>query len=109
MFPEPILSSADVVQRIVDFAVAKRLPRVVLDDSVLYGSSIPAQLASILLMLLPLPYFLVNLQELDLRAENIEITIPSVFEKVAHLLHFRAVELASTRYDKALHYFLTTH
>ena len=30
--PEPILSSANVVQRILDFVVAQRLPSVVLED-----------------------------------------------------------------------------
>ena len=57
MFPEPSLSSADVVQQILDFVVAKRLPRVVLEDSVLYASRKLAHLASVLLMLLPLPKF----------------------------------------------------
>ena len=33
VFPEPVLSSADVVQHILDFVVAKRLPSVVLEDS----------------------------------------------------------------------------
>ena len=33
LFPEPILSNAYVVQRILDVAVAKRLPSVVLEDS----------------------------------------------------------------------------
>ena len=32
VFPEPILSSADVVQRILDFVVAQRLPCVVHGD-----------------------------------------------------------------------------
>ena len=32
VFPEPILSSADVVQRILDFVVAERLPCVVHED-----------------------------------------------------------------------------
>ena len=35
VFPEPILSSADVVQRILDFDVASRLPSAVYEDSVL--------------------------------------------------------------------------
>ena len=48
------LSSADVVQHILDFVVAKRLPRVVLQDSVLHVSRIIAHLASILLMSLVL-------------------------------------------------------
>ena len=35
-FPEPVLSSADPVQHILNFVVVKRLPRVVLGDSVMY-------------------------------------------------------------------------
>ena len=35
VFRERILSSADVVQHIIDFVAAKRLPRVVLEHSVL--------------------------------------------------------------------------
>ena len=38
VFPEPVLSSADVVRHFLDFVVAKRLPSVVLEDSVLYVS-----------------------------------------------------------------------
>ena len=37
-FPEPVLSSADLAQRILDLVVLKRLPRVVLQNSVLYVS-----------------------------------------------------------------------
>ena len=51
-FLAPILSNTDVVQHILDFVVVKRLPRVVLEDSVLYVNRIMAHLASILLMLL---------------------------------------------------------
>ena len=50
VFPEPILSNADVVQHILDFVVVKRLPRAVLDDSNLYVSLTIAHLASTLLM-----------------------------------------------------------
>ena len=39
VFPEPILSSADVVQHMLDVIVAKRLPRVVIEDSGLYVES----------------------------------------------------------------------
>ena len=54
MFPEPVLSSADVVQGILDFVVAKRFPRAVLEDSILFVSRTLAHLVSLLLML-PLP------------------------------------------------------
>ena len=64
VFPHPILSSAEVVQHILDFVVPKRLPRVVLEDSVLYVSRPIVHLASILLILLPLPIFLSDPQEL---------------------------------------------
>ena len=56
-FPEPILSSADVVQHILDVVVAKRLPRVLLEDSDLYVGRKLAHPAHLLLMLLPLPFF----------------------------------------------------
>ena len=75
-FCKPILSSADEVQRILDFVVAKRLPRVVLEDSALHVSRRIAHLASILLVLRSLPKFLVDLQNLDLLPEKIEITVP---------------------------------
>ena len=61
-------------------------------------------LASILLSSLPLPKFLVDPQELDLLPERISITVPSVFEKIAHLLLVRVAELASAHYDCAPHY-----
>ena len=85
VFPEPILSSADVVQHILDFAAAKRVPRVVLDDSVRYASRTVAHLASILPLLLSLPNVLAAPQELDMFPGKIEMTVPSVFEKIAHL------------------------
>ena len=47
------------------FPVAKRLPRSVHDDSVLYVNHVLAHRASILLMLLPLPNFIADPQELD--------------------------------------------
>ena len=102
VFPEPILSSADVVQHILDSVVMKRRPRVVLGDSVLYVSRIIASLASILL-LPPLPKFLAHAQELDLLPGKIEMTVPSVFEKIAHLLLVRVVELASAHNHCAPH------
>ena len=43
-FPEPIQSSADAFQQIIDFVVAKRLPRVVLADSVLYVNHVLADI-----------------------------------------------------------------
>ena len=58
-FPEPILSSADVVQRIIDFIYAQRLPSVLLEDSVLYVNRVLARLVLILLK-----EFLADLQEL---------------------------------------------
>ena len=54
VFPGPILSGAGVVQGIFGFVVAKRLPRAVLEDSILYVSRTLAHLVSLLLML-PLP------------------------------------------------------
>ena len=44
----------------------KRLPRPVLEDPVLYVSRIIANLASTLLLLLPLPHFLADPRELEL-------------------------------------------
>ena len=85
----------DVVQHILDVIVAKRLPRAVLEDSVLYVRRILARLVSILLMSLPLPVVLADLQEIDLLPEKIAITAPFVFRKIAHLLHVRHVEIAS--------------
>ena len=73
VFPAPILSSADVVQRILDSVVAERLPRVVLEDSN-------------------------HLQELDVLPVKIDITVHSVFDKIAHMLQVRAVEQASAHY-----------
>ena len=49
VFPEPTLSSADVLQHTLDFVVAKRLPSVVLEESLLYVSRFLAHLVSILL------------------------------------------------------------
>ena len=90
LFPDPILSSADVVQHILDFVVAKLLPRVVLEDSIVYVSRIIAHLASILLLLLASPNCLADLRELSLLTGKIETTVPSVFEKIAHLFLLRA-------------------
>ena len=59
-----------------------------LEDTVLYVGRTIAHLASALLMLPPLPYFF---DELDLLLGKIEITVPSVFAKIAHLLPVRAV------------------
>ena len=55
LFPEPILSSADVVQRTLDSVVAKRPPRFVLESSVLYVSRVLAHIASKLQRQRPLP------------------------------------------------------
>ena len=76
VFPEPILSSADVVQHILDFVVATRLPCVVLEDPILYVSRIIAHLASTLLLLLPLPDSVANPHELDLLLGKNEISVP---------------------------------
>ena len=64
VFPEPVLSSADVVQGILDFVVAKRFPRAVLEDSMLYVSRTLAHLVSLLLML-PLPQNSSSWENLD--------------------------------------------
>ena len=69
------------------------------EDSVRYVKHVLVRLISILLMLLPLPKFLADLQELDLFRENIAIMVPSVLTNIAHLLHVRAVELASARWN----------
>ena len=86
-FPEPILSSADVVQHILDVVVAKRLPRVLLEDSDLYVGRILAHPAHLLLMLLPLPFFLADRRELD-------------------VLPVRDAEHAFAHFHCALHYLL---
>ena len=66
MFPEAILSSASVVQRILDFVVALPLPSEVHEDSALHINHELARFASVLLLSLPSPNFLSDLQELDL-------------------------------------------
>ena len=72
-----------------------------LEDSVLYA---------LLLMLLPLPKFLVDPQDLEWIPEKIEITVLSVFfEKIAHVLLVRAVELAFAHHRCAPHCFLPKH
>ena len=76
------------------------------EDSVLYVSRMIAHLASILLMLLQLPIFLADPQELVLLPGKIEGTDPCVFEKIAHLLLVRAVELEFAHYNCAPHSFL---
>ena len=102
MFPEPTLSSADVVQRILDVFVMKRFPRVVLEGSVLYLSRKLYHLASVTICL-------VDLQELEFLPDKIEIRVPTVPQKIAHLLLVRAVELASAHSKCAPHYFLSEH
>ena len=66
--------------------VSKRLPRVVIEDTVLRVSRTIAHLASKLLVLPPLPDFLADPQELDSLPGKVEITIP-VFENIAHFAH----------------------
>ena len=76
------------------------------EDSVLYVDNVLVRLVSILLMSLPLPKFLADLQELYLLPENTAITIPFVFGRIAHLLHVRVAELASARCNCVLGYVL---
>ena len=79
------------------------------EDSVLYVSRMIARLASTLLMLLQLPIFLADPQELVLLPGKIEGTDPCVFEKIAHLLLVRAVKLEFAHYNCAPHSFLPEH
>ena len=88
-----------IVQHILDFVVAKRIPREVLKESVLYVSRLIGRLASIFLMLL-------HPQELDLLRREIEMTVPFVFEKIVYLLLVRAVEFAN--YTCRLHHVMPT-
>ena len=97
VFLGPIVSSAVVVQRTLVFVVAKRLPRVVLEDSIRCVCPIIGNLASILPMLLPFPI----LRLLPLKTE---ITVPFVFRKIFYLLHVRVAELASARCNCVLRY-----
>ena len=60
-------------------------------------------------MLLPFPKFLVDPEGLDFLPGKIEITVPSVVEKITHLLLLRAVELASAHCSRALRYLLPQH
>ena len=80
-----------------------------LEDAVLYVSRTIAHLASILLMLLPLPIFLADPQELVLLPGKIEGTDPCGFEKIAHLLLIRAVELEFAQLYWEPHSFLPKH
>ena len=107
VFPEPILSSAGVDQRLLDFVVAQRLPSAVHEDSVRYVNHVLVCLVSTLLVSLPLPKCLADLQELDLLLERIAITVTiCVGVKIAHLLRVRVAELAPARCNGVLHYFL---
>ena len=101
VFPAPTLSSVDVVQHILDSVVAKRLPRVVFEGSVLYVSRIFAHLGPIFLMLPPSPKFLADPPELDLLHGKIERTVPSAFKKIAylHLFLLGAAELVFAHYN----------
>ena len=76
VFPESILSSADVVQRILVFVVTERLPSVVREGSVLGVNHVLVRLVSILLLSLPSPKFLADLQLLHLLPEKMAIAIP---------------------------------
>ena len=81
--------------------VARRLPSAVPEDTVLQVRCVLARLVSTLLMSLPLPNFLADLRELDLLPGKIRITVLSVFEKVAHLRHGRAVAKVPTIFCRA--------
>ena len=76
MPPERILSCADVFQRILDFFVTERLPSAVHEGSVLGVNHALVRLISILLLSLPSPKFLADLQQLDLLPEKMAIAIP---------------------------------
>ena len=78
-----------------------------LEDSVLYVNQVLVRLVSMLLMSLPSPKFLTDLQGLDLLPKKIVITIPFVFGKIARLLLVRVAELASALCNCVLHCFLT--
>ena len=67
------------------------------EDQVQFVNRILARIVSILLLSLPLPKFLADLQELPFLAEKLAITVPFVSGKIAHLLHVRVTELASAR------------
>ena len=87
VFSEPILSSADAVQHILDIVVAQCLPSVVLEDSVLYVNHALVRLVSILLMSLPLSDSLADLQELDLLAAKIaELPNLQLYQRASLLL-----------------------
>ena len=60
-------------------------------------------------MLLPSPNFLADPQELHLLPGKIEVTVPSVSEKITLLLHVRPVELVSVHNKCAPDYFLPKH
>ena len=94
VFPEPVLSNADVAQHILDSVVAQCHPSVMLEDSVLNGSRTLDRLVSILLMSLSVTQKKrADIQELDL--------LPFVFGKIAHLLDVLVAKLASAL-DKVL-------
>ena len=75
-------------------------------DSALPVNHVLVRLVSILLMSLPLPTFLADLQELHLIPEKIAKTVPFLFGKIAHLLHVQVDELAPARCTCVLRYFL---
>ena len=66
VFPEPIPSCAAVVQHTLDCVAVNRLPRAMLEDSNVNVIRLTAHLVSLLMMLPPMPYFLVDLREIDL-------------------------------------------
>ena len=58
------------------------------------------------MMLLTLPSFLADFEELDSSPEKIATTDPFVLVNIARLLLVRVTELASARCDCVLHCFL---
>ena len=98
VLPEPILAGADAVQHLLDFGRCVTFRVQCLKTQFCKCVVELARLVSTLLMSLPLN-FLADLRELDLLPEKIRITVLYVFEKIAHLRHVRAVELASAYHN----------
>ena len=105
-FPEPIQSSADAFQQIIDFVVAKRLPRVVLADSVLYVNHVLADIVHTSVVTSFTKNFSLGLKSLICFLSKSR-QVPSVFEKNAHLLLARTVELVFVQF-LCPHYFSPT-
>ena len=97
-FREPILSSADVVQRVVENCC------LVHENWVLYVNHVLVRLSSILLLSLPLPKFLADFQELDLLPERSRDNSSLCLWK-NRASHVRVAELASARCNCVIHCF----